>query len=95
METTPVVSKIKIHVSMKEKQINAEQIWKLSKTNRASRKLKHPDTSCDKKRVYSQRRVSLLWPRCHFEEDKVLLCCRCKLPFSLLAIVHIVHCAAC
>lgn len=25
METTPVVSKIKIHVSMKEKQINAEK----------------------------------------------------------------------
>lgn len=45
--------------------------------------------------VHSQRCVILLWPRCHFEGDKVMLCCCCKLPFSLLAIVHIVHCAAC
>lgn len=24
--------------------------------------------------------VILLWPQCHFEGDKVLLCCGCKLP---------------
>lgn len=82
---------IKIHNDMK-KQINAKQIWKVSKTNRG---LKYPDAGVTGRGFIPSSGVSLLWPRCQFEEDKVLLCCCCKLPFSLHAIVHVVHCAAC
>lgn len=78
-----------------KKQINAKQIWKVSKTNRGGTEVS--------RRGYMTRGgfipgggVTLLWPRCHFEEDKVLLCCCCKLPFSLRSlIVHIVQRAAC
>lgn len=67
-----------------EKQINAKQIWKLSKTNRSSYKLKDSDTALTARGFIPRGAVVLLRPRCHFEEERELLCCCCKLPFSLL-----------